>query len=372
MATAVNDAQASASVLEEQRNAFFDRLLKSLGGAFDMFTIYLGHQLGLYRSVAQNGWTTSSQLASRTQTQERYVREWLEQQTVVGILEVEDESADAMSRRYRLPDAHAEVLTDCDSLFYFAPVAQLALSVARPIASVLRAFRNGGGVAYAEYGQELREGIGAMNRPMYLQLLGSAWIPAMPDVHERLQSDPPARVADIGCGAGWSSIGLAQAYPKVTVDGYDFDGPSIDLARQNARQARLDHRVRFDRHDASDPALDGHYDLVMALECVHDMSDPVGALKTMRRLAGDDGAVLVIDERVGDRFTARGNDVEWMMYGFSVLHCLPAGMAEEPSACTGTVMRIDTLRQYARQAGFREVEVLPVENFLFRLYRLHG
>jgi len=123
--------------------------------------------------------------------------------------------------------------------------------------------------------------------------------------------------------------------------------------------------------DAADPALAGQYDLAIALEAVHDMANPVGALRTMRQLAGPQGAVLVVDERVGDTFTPAGNDVEWMMYGWSVLHCLPVGLADQPSTGTGTVMRTDTLRAYAHQAGYREVEVLPIENFFFRFYRLH-
>jgi SAM-dependent methyltransferase len=185
-----------------------------------------------------------------------------------------------------------------------------------------------------------------------------------------LQADPPARVADFGCGVGWSSIGIAQAYPKVQVDGYDLDAPSIGAANANARDMNLSDRVKFHVRDAGDPALAGQYDLVAAFECVHDMSNPVAALQSMRRLAGDGGTVLIVDERVGDRFTAEGNDVEWMMYGWSVLHCLPVGMEDKPSAETGTVMRTDTLQRYAKDAGFREVEVLPIDNFFFRIYRL--
>jgi hypothetical protein len=123
--------------------------------------------------------------------------------------------------------------------------------------------------------------------------------------------------------------------------------------------------------DAGDPELAGRYDLVAAFETVHDMSNPVGALATMHRLARQGGTVLVVDERVGDAFTPQGNDVEWMMYGWSILHCLPVGMADQPSAGTGTVMRAGTLRRYAVQAGYRGLEVLPVENFFFRMYRLH-
>jgi SAM-dependent methyltransferase len=184
------------------------------------------------------------------------------------------------------------------------------------------------------------------------------------------QADPPARVADIGCGYGWSSLGIAKGYPNVRVDGFDLDAPSIDRARENAKLNRLADRVYFQVRDASDPALAGHYDLVTAFEALHDMNNPVGALQTMRRLVKEDGTVFIVDERVGDTFTAQGNDVEWMMYGWSILHCLPVGMTDHNAAGTGTVMRTDTLRKYADEAGFRKVEVLPIEHFFFRFYRL--
>jgi 2-polyprenyl-3-methyl-5-hydroxy-6-metoxy-1,4-benzoquinol methylase len=214
------------------------------------------------------------------------------------------------------------------------------------------------------------EGQAGINRAMFLRQLGTEWLPSIPDLHRRLISDPPARVADIGCGAGWSSVGMARSYPKLRVDGFDLDEPSVALARANVIEAGLEERVRIHRQDAGDPSLGGSYDLVTAFECVHDMADPVGALRTMLHLAGEAGSVIVMDERVGDRFTARGNDVEWMMYGWSVLHCLPVGKAEEPSAGTGTVMRPETLRRYAEEAGFCEVEILPIDDFFFRFYRL--
>jgi 2-polyprenyl-3-methyl-5-hydroxy-6-metoxy-1,4-benzoquinol methylase len=207
---------------------------------------------------------------------------------------------------------------------------------------------------------------------MFLRQLGSEWLPTMPDVHARLMADPPARIADLGCGAGWSSIGMAQSYPKVVVDGFDSDQASVELARGNATAAGLADRVKFHVRDAGSPELAGRYDLVTAFECLHDMAQPVGALRVMRHLAGDRGAVLVVDERVGDVFTAAGSDVEWMMYGWSILHCLPVGKAETPSAETGTVLRSGTLRHYAEEAGFRRVEVLGIENLFFRFYRLYA
>jgi 2-polyprenyl-3-methyl-5-hydroxy-6-metoxy-1,4-benzoquinol methylase len=356
---------------DQKRDAFLDRLLQSARGTFEIFGIYLGVRLGFYEALATGGPATSVELASRTATAERYVREWLEQQAVTGILEVDDEQAGAQQRRFSLPAAYAEVLVDRDSLNYLAPLARLVAGAVHPLASILDAYRTGRGVPYADYGVDLREGQAGINRAMFLEQLGREWLPAIPDVHARLLADPPASIADLGCGAGWSGIGMARSYPKVVVDGFDLDEASIDLARDNAKAAGLTDRVRFHVRDAGSPDLAGRYDLVTAFECLHDLAQPVSALKAMRHLAGTRGAVLVVDERVGDRFTTVGNDVEWMMYGWSILHCLPVGKADTPSAETGTVMRASTLRQYATEAGFRRVEILEIDNFFFRFYRLH-
>ena len=356
--------------IETRRDQLVQRILRSTGGAFDIFTLYIGDRLGFYADLAANGPSTAAEVAARTGTHERYVREWLEQQTVTGMLDVDDEAAPAASRRFVLPPGHAEVLTDRDSLNYIAPLARLVAGAVRPLHQLLKAYRTGGGVPYRLYGPDVFEGQAGINRAMFLRQLGAEWLPSIPDLHRRLISDPPARVADIGCGAGWSSVGMARSYPKLRVDGFDLDEPSVALARANVIEAGLEERVRIHRQDAGDPSLRGSYDLVTAFECVHDMADPVGALRTMLHLAGEAGSVIVMDERVGDRFTARGNDVEWMMYGWSVLHCLPVGKAEEPSAGTGTVMRPETLRRYAEEAGFCEVEILPIDNFFFRFYRL--
>lgn len=362
----------STNTMARMRDAFVERLLQSTRGTFEIFSIYIGVRLGFYQALAAGGPLSSVQLASRTATSERYAREWLEQQTVTGILEVDDEKAEAQKRRFSLPAAYVEVLVDQDSLNYLAPLARLVAGAVHPLASVLEAYRTGGGVPYADYGADLREGQAGINRAMFLKQLGSEWLPAMPDVHERLLADPPARIADLGCGAGWSSIGMAQSYPRVFVDGFDLDEASVDLARGNATAAGLADRVKFHVRDGGSPELAGRYDLVTAFECLHDMSQPVSALKTMRHLAGDRGAVLVVDERVGDAFTAAGNDVEWMMYGWSILHCLPVGKADTPSAETGTLLRPDTLRRYAREAGFARTEALGIDSLFFRFYRLYA
>lgn len=355
---------------DARRDTFSDRIMQAAAGTFIAFTIHLGDQLGFYPVLAQDGPATAGQLAARTGTHPRYVREWLEQQAVAGVLEVENPDDDAEDRRFLLPSGHDEVLVDRESLNYLAPLVQLLAGAVRPLDSVLRAFRTGGGVPYEEYGTDLREGQARMNRAMFLHQLGQEWLPAMPDVHARLHADPPARIADVGCGAGWSSIGMARCYPRVIVDGFDLDRPSVELARGNVAQEGLQDRVRIHVRDAGDLTYAGQYDLVTACECLHDMADPVGALRAMRQLAREGGTVLIVDERVGDRFTPEGTGLEWFMYGFSVLHCLPVGMADQPSAGTGTVMRTGMLRHYAQRAGFTDVEVLPVEHALFRFYRL--
>jgi SAM-dependent methyltransferase len=353
----------------EQRDALVQRLFEAAIGSLDVFSIYIGDRLGLYSALEERGPSTTDQLAGATGTHERYVREWLEQQAATGFLEVEDVDVAATARRFRLPAAYREVFLAEDSLNYLSPLLRCVVGVTTPLPAILRAYREGGGVPYADYGTDTREGIAEMNRPMFLNLLGTEWLPAIRAVHARLQADPPARVADVGCGSGWSSIAIARAYPKVRVDGLDLDDASIATATANAEAAGLSDRVSFMVRDATDPDLAGRYDLVTAFETLHDMSRPVDALRAMRALVSEGGAVIIADERVGDTFSAPGDDIERLNYGFSVLHCLAVGMAEQPAAGTGAIMRLPTLRGYAAEAGFRDVEVLPIEHDFWRFYR---
>lgn len=260
------------------------------------------------------------------------------------------------------------MLTDRDSLNYLAPMGRLVTAGGLQLPALVEAYRTGGGVSWEQYGIDMRTGQAEMNRPWFLAALGSDWFPAVPDLHDRLAVG--GRVADIGCGEGWSSISIAQTYPDVSVDAFDIDEASIRAARSHAREAGVDDRVTFHDVDAAGLDLDGRFDVVTAFECIHDLPDPVAVLGTMRRLAKTDGQVVVMDERVSDRFPGRGDEIERVMYGFSLFICLPDGMSHVPSAATGTVMRPDTLRQYARQAGFSDIETLPIEADFWRFYRL--
>ena len=355
----------------DRRDALLARLGEAGTAMLEVYTVFFGERFGYYDALAERG-LTSSELAARTGTHERFVREWLEQQSVAGLLMTDDASLPPQERRFSLPSGHDEVLADRDSLNYWAGQARLLVGVARPLDAILNAFRTGGGVPFDAYGADVREGLSNGSRVLHQEMIGSSWLPAMPDVHARMQADPPARVADVGCGAGWLSIGIARAYPGVRIDGFDLDAESVALANQHVAEAGLDDRVTISCRDAGDPELAGHYDLVTAFTCIHDMSRPVAALKTMRALAGSEGTVFISDLRSGERFldAANDRDVERLYYGFSLLHCLPVGMAEQPSAATGSIMRPDVLRGYAAAAGFSGVEILPIEDAYSTYYRL--
>lgn len=364
---------ATTSVLTDEatarRDALVERIFMASIGALELAAIHVGDRLGFYRSLADEGVARSSELAARTGTAQRYVREWLEQQAVAGLLSVDDARADEDERRYSLPDEHREVLVEQEDVNFLAPLARLTIGVLGPLEQLLEAYRTGEGVPYEAYGKDTREAIGALNRPMFVTQLAH-WLAAIPEVDERLRAQPAARVADIACGMGWSSIAIARAYPDVSVDGFDLDSVSIATAHQNVAAAGLTDRVHPAVHDAADPELSGRYDLVTVFEALHDMDYPVQALETARRLLTDGGSVVIGDERVAEHFAAPGDELERFNYGWSVLHCLPVGMTHTDSAGTGTVIRPDTVRAYAREAGFSRVDVLPIEHDFWRFYRL--
>ncbi len=352
--------------IDQTADALAERLFEASLNTFDIFAVYVGDRLGYYATLSAGGPLTSHELATRSGTEERYTREWLEQQAVSGILTVNTDTDGP--RTFSIPDGHAEALTSELSLAYIAPLARMISVAGFKLPNVVEAHRNGGGVSWDTFGDEMRESQGDMNRPAFTNLLTQEWLPAAPELHAKLSAG--ARVADIGTGVGWTSIAIADGYAGTTVDGYDLDAPSIDAARVNAAAAGLSDRATFHAIDAGDPSIDGDYDVVAAFECIHDMPDPVSTLATMRRLVADDGIVFVVDERVGERFDPDADEAEQLMYGFSNFICLPDGMSTEGSVGTGTVMRPDTLRKYAQAAGFSDIEVLPVETDFFRFYRL--
>lgn len=350
--------------------ALAERLFGSALGALDALTVTIGSRLGLYEALHRAGPSTAAEVAVRTGTDVRYLREWLEQQTVAGLVDVDDAAAAPEERRFSVPAEHVPVLVDRDDLAYFPPVLNALCAAGTQLPAVVDAFHTGAGVPWQRYGPQMRLGQAEANRPLFLTVLGQQWLPAIPDVHATLLAG--ARVADIGAGEGWSSIGIALAYPDVTVDAYDIDAESVRAANEHAAELGLAGRVRAHQLDGALVDRPGRYDLVVAFECVHDMADPVAVLAEMRELRAPGGAVIVMDERAPEAFTGAGDPVEQLLYGYSVMICLPDGRSHPRSEATGTVMRPSTLRGYARRAGFADLDVLPIEHDIFRFYRLHG
>ncbi len=358
--------------VEAAIGSFAERFVMSTLAATEMLTVELGMRLGLYAALAEAP-RTPPELARVAGIDGRYAREWLEQQATAGLVAVDADpvAGDPESRVFSLPVAHVACLLDPDGLAFVAPLATFSVAGPRLIDELVAIYRTGDGISFGGYGEDVRRAQELLNRPQFVNLLVGEWLAAMPDVVARLGT-AGARVADVGCGCGWSSVAIARGFPETTIDGFDLDGPSIADARANAQAAGVADRVTFEVRNSTDAAA-GTYDLVCCFEALHDMAHPVEALRSMRSMTAPGGTVFVVDEKAADAFTADDPDpMQRLLYAFSVVHCLPVGRSEEDSAATGTVMRTATFERYAADAGFTSVEVLPIDHDMFRFYRLRA
>jgi 2-polyprenyl-3-methyl-5-hydroxy-6-metoxy-1,4-benzoquinol methylase len=351
---------------DARRDELAKRLMGAVLGALDLQAVYLGERLGLYRALADAGPATPPELAERAGIHPRYAREWLEHQAVGAILDVDDVTAEPDKRRYTLPVGHQAVLIDPESTSLVAPLSRALIASARAMPGLLDAYRTGAGTT--DPSPDNVESQGAMNRPQFAHHIAE-WIGALPDIAARLRSGK-GRVADIACGTGWSSISMAKHFPDVAVDGIDVDEGSIARAKAHAAEEGVDGRVSFLFANGAAAQGEGRYDLVTIFEALHDMARPVEVLTTARRLLAPGGAVLIADERVAETFTAPGDEMDRLSYGYSVTSCLPHGLADQPSVGTGTVLRPAALEAMARNAGFGRFTILPTEHDSFRFYRL--
>jgi 2-polyprenyl-3-methyl-5-hydroxy-6-metoxy-1,4-benzoquinol methylase len=343
-----------------------ERLFESSVATLEIFSVYLGGKLGLYQALRDRGSLTASELAEAAAIAPRYAREWLEQQAVAGLLEVDRTDGAADDRRYTLPADHIGPLCDPEHAEHLAPLAQILVGIGGALPRVVDAYRDGTGLSFGAYGHDLCCGQAAINRPAFTRDLPEQWLPSVPEVHDALVRG--ARVADVGCGQAWAAIAVARSYPASRVVGFDPDEASIEAAAENVRRAGVD--VELVCRDARDLVADGPFDLVLILEALHDMARPDEVLTAIRQALAPGGSVIIGDEKVAEEFTAPGDPLERMMYGWSITHCLPAGLADEPARPTGTVIRPSTVRALADRAGFARCDILPIENDLFRFYRL--
>jgi 2-polyprenyl-3-methyl-5-hydroxy-6-metoxy-1,4-benzoquinol methylase len=328
--------------------------------AMELANVELGIRLGLYEAMVGGGAVTAAELSKAASIGERYAKEWLEQQAVAGVVEVEG------TDRFTLPNAHAHVLLDDDSEACMKPIAAVVPWLKGSIDIMESAFRTGEGVAFGDF--DLHDVQAAFTRPVFVNHLTQLWLPALPDVQAKLDSGEPVRIAEVGCGEGLAAIVIAKAYPNVSIDGYDLDEASIAVAQKDAADAGVSDRVRFEVRDAADPKIEGNYDLVLSIEMLHDVPDPVGILRTMKRLAGENGAMLVVDERTEDGFAVPATEMERLFYAFSTLHCLSVSL-QDGGVGTGTVIREADVRRYANEAGL-STETLDVEHPQFKLFRM--
>lgn len=336
----------------------FDQTLALMESA----AIWLGGRLGWYAALRDGGPLTAADLAIRTQSDARYAQEWLAQQATAGILVLDGD-------RYTLPGGHAEALLDRDSVWWTEPLLRQMMAAVLRLPELEHAYRTGTGLSWSDYGADMSQAQGDVNRPALLHTLPEEWVPQIPGLMTRLGSG--ARVADICCGHGWAAIGLALAHPGITVDGYDLDGPAIEQARRNAVAAGVGDRVRFHHLDVSNPLPEDGYDVVIAVECLHDLPDPVGVLQVMAGAGADDAVVLVVEMAADPELRTPGDEIQRALYGFSLLVCLPDSRSVDRSVASGTLLRPAVLDDYARRGGFAGATALDLPDTGFwRFYRL--
>ncbi|WP_027862965.1 class I SAM-dependent methyltransferase [Marmoricola sp. URHB0036] len=362
--TAVETTPEPAAI--EAGGAIMERLFMAMLGSLELATVHLGSQLGLYAALAQP--RSAGELASATGIDERYAEEWLEQQAIGGLVEVA-EPGDRRTRRYVTSRGQRMALAEPDSPVYAASMALLLGGVGAVLPRLPQTYRDGTGISFGEYGDDVRLGQGLFNRIAFLGQLVPEWLPAMPDVAALLARDGAAAV-DLGCGVGWSSIALAQAHPALTVLGVDSDDASVMEARLHAADAGLEDRVRFEVVDAAADLGEDSFDVAFYFEALHDMAHPVEALASTGRALRPGGRVVVMDERAEEEFAPDGSEIERLLAASSVLHCLPVGRSQGDSTATGALFRPATMRRYAEQAGYAAVEVAPIEHDVFRFYVL--
>ena len=328
--------------------AFVNQALGDLGSALTAAMVVIGDKLGLYRAMAGAGPLTSHQLAERTGTHERSVREWLAAQAAAGYLDY-----DAASGRYSLSDEHAVALTNEESPACVLGGFQGMSAAIRATPKVIEAFRHGEGLGWHEHDPDLFVGTERFFRPGYNAHLVPEWIPALDGVHEKLEAG--ARVADVGCGHGASTLILAKAYPRSRFTGFDYHPPSIERARERAEEAGLDERARFEV--ASAKSFPGRYDLVAFFDCLHDMGDPVGAAAHVRQSLGDDGTWLLVEPFAHDHVHENLNPLGRLFSSVSTLVCTQASLAQEIGAALGAQAGYARLETVLKDAGFTRVRL---------------
>ena len=327
----------------DKLNAFIGQFVTDLGAAVHAGMVVIGEKLGLYKALAQ-GPLSSAQLAAKTQTDERYLREWLASQAAGGYI-----TYDERSGKFSLSDEQAFTLADDNSPAYLPGAFELALGSLAAVPRIAESFRTGAGMGWHEHADGVFHGCEKFFRPGYAANLVSTWIPSLSDVKQKLEQG--ARVADVGCGKGASTILLAKAYPNSQFFGFDYHDKSIEAARESARRNGVADRVTFEVSKAKEfPGR--NYDLVAVFDCLHDMGDPIGAAAHVRQSLAKDGTWMIVEPFANDQLKDNLNPVGRVYYSFSTLLCTPCSRSQEVGLCLGAQAGEARIRDVVTSAGF--------------------
>lgn len=328
---------------EGKLNAFMGQFVQDIGAVMHAATVVVGDRLGLYKKIAE-GPGTAEELARRTETDVRYLREWLSAQAASGYLQY-----DPASQRFSMSEEQAMALAEEGSPAFIPGAFQIAVAQFKAVPKMVQAMRTGLGLGWHEHDSSLFDGTERFFRPGYAANLVSQWIPALQGVEARLQRG--AQVADVGCGHGASTLLMAQAYPASSFVGFDYHGPSIERARANAKEAGVEGRVRFEVATAKD-FNGGAYDMVSVFDCLHDMGDPVGAAQHVRDSLKPDGTWMIVEPFANDRLEDNLNPVGRVFYSASTFICTPASRSQEVGLCLGAQAGEARMRDVVTRGGF--------------------
>jgi len=347
---------------QPKEEAFVHKVLGDTSATMTTLLASIGDRLGLFKDLAANGPGTSAELARRTGTNERYVREWLGGMTTSGYLEY-----DPPSRRFSLPAEHAAAVAAEGGPFFFGGVYEMIPALAAVMDQVTEAFRKGGGVRQVNYPSEMWDGLERFTASWFNNLLLQQWVPAMPIVQSKLKRG--ARVADVGCGRGRALIKLAQAFPASKYFGYDVYGPAVEEATARAKTAGVHDRVTFQQLDVSN-GLPSQYDVITTFDVIHDAVDPLGVLRALRRALAPDGVYVCLDINCSDKLEENIGPLGALFHGFSVLYCMTTSLAWA-GAGLGTVgFHERKVQEMCSEAGFHAVRRVPLENPFNNLYEI--
>ncbi len=372
MTTDESLGRSPAAVDPDALNQLLGQVITDAGGALILPLALLGDRLGLFATLAAGGPATAGELAERTGLTERYLREWLLAMAAAGYVTYQDEQAgggdgSAAGARYRLSPEQTEAFTNPDSPAYVAGGFQNLTAATRALDRLTDCFRTGAGIAWSEQHEDMFEGTERFFRPGYLANLTSSWIPSLAGAEQKLTEG--GQVADVGCGFGASTIIMAKAYPNSRFDGLDYHQPSIAAARERAAEAGVADQVTFRAAGAAN--LSGRYDLITFFDCLHDMPDPVGALRSARAAIGDDGSVMLVEPMSWDTVDECRNPLGKVLAAASTFVCLPSGLSAEPARGLGNQAGPARTCALAGEAGFAVAREVVATDFN-RVYELRS